>query len=451
MPFLNVSGTAPRSLEIPQKEGNYHGVRKIDKKGGNQRHDDEGTVRCPEALCDRGHIGHGGRGRTQGYAAESGRHHCGIVAFAHQREQDEQSDEHGESKLCDQDGKDGAGQVDQGPELHTHQGHGKEATERNVCNKSHGRGAGRPMGAGKSRKLLGNQVGDQDAGKQAGDEQRQAQPQVLDDPVQQVADDNADMDGKHGIQKVQVADVGLLLRLGEADVAHFLNRLGRWRKLVAVNQQLGDGPSHEAGENEAEGGASDAYLLSVGDALAFNEIRSPGDGGAMAADQGHTAAEDAYSRRQAKERSHSNPHQILGEHESDGNGQEDQQRSPSCQEIACARVDADGSEEIHQQYIPRLKFELNRDAGCGVQQAKQDGEQQPAGYGLRYAEFAQKADLLIEPFSDKQHDDADGDGEKRLNVDDTVLQFHRMPLLKVLVQRPANAQGNRIRNLDERK
>ena len=300
MQFLNVSGTAPRSLEIPQKEGNYHSVRKIDKKGGNQRHDDEGTVRCPEALCDRSHIGHGGRSRTQGYAAESGRHHCGIVAFAHQWEQDEQSDEHGESKLCDQDGKDGAGQIDQGPELHTHQGHGKKATQRNVCNKSHGRGAGRPMGAGKSRKLLGNQVGDQDAGKQAGDEQRQAQPQVLDDPVQQVTGDNADVDGKHCIQKVQVVDAGLLLRLGEAYVAHFLNRLGRRRKLVAVNQQLGDRSSHEAGENEAEGGASDTNFLGVGDALALDKIRGPGDGGAMTTNQGYTASEDADRRRQAK-------------------------------------------------------------------------------------------------------------------------------------------------------
>ena len=114
---------------------------------------------------------------------------------------------------------------------------------------------------------------------------------------------------------------------------------------------------------------------------------------------------------------------------------------PSRQEVACARVDADGGEEIHQQHIPRLKFELNRDTGCGVQQAKQDGEQQPAGYGLRYAEFAQKADLLIEPFSDKQHNDADGDGKKRLNVEDTVLQLHRMPLLKVLVQLPAKQRA----------
>ena len=45
------------------------------------------------------------------------------------------------------------------------------------------------------------------------------------------------------------------------------NRLGRRRKLVAVDQQLGDGPAHEAGEDEAEGGAGDADLHGVGDAL----------------------------------------------------------------------------------------------------------------------------------------------------------------------------------------
>ena len=142
---------------------------------------------CPEALGDRRHIGHGGRGRAQGYAAESGRHHRRIVACGPSAGTGRTQHEHGEDKLGGQDGKDGAGQVDQGPELHAHQGHGKEGAERDVGDQGHGRGAGRPMGPGKGRKPLGHQIGDQDAGEQAGDEQRQAQPQVRDDPVEQVS------------------------------------------------------------------------------------------------------------------------------------------------------------------------------------------------------------------------------------------------------------------------
>ena len=136
---------------------------------------------------------------------------------------------------------------------------------------------------------------------------------------------------------------------------------------------------------------------------------------------------DADRGRQAEERSHADPRQILGEHESDGDGQQDQQRPPAGQEVAGAGVDADGGEEIHQQHVPRPQFELNRDAGGGIQQAEQDGEQQPAGDRLRDAEFAQEADLLVQPLADEQHDDADGDGEEGLDVEDAVLQLHRMP------------------------
>ena len=82
----------------------------------------------------------------------------------------------------------------------------------------------------------------------------------------------------------------------------------------------------------------------------------------MSTNQGNATPKDANRGRQLEERSHADSGQILGEHESDGNAQEDQQRPPSRQQIAGTCVDANSREEIHQKHIPRLKLKLNSDA-----------------------------------------------------------------------------------------
>ena len=59
-------------------------------------------------------------------------------------------------------------------------------------------------------------------------------------------------------------------------------------------------PISQASSAVSDGGASDADLLGVDETLAFNEIGGLGYGGAMTADQGYAAPENADRRRQAK-------------------------------------------------------------------------------------------------------------------------------------------------------
>jgi hypothetical protein len=51
-----------------------------------------------------------------------------------------------------------------------------------------------------------HQVGQQDAGEQAGHEQRQLQPQLGDGAVEAIAEDDRDMDGQHRAEEVHVVD-----------------------------------------------------------------------------------------------------------------------------------------------------------------------------------------------------------------------------------------------------
>ena len=107
--------------EIGQKERNDQRVGQIDEKGTHQRHDDEGQMRGPIALRHRGHVGHRGGGRAQRDPTEAGADHRGVVVAPHGRKDHEQVYGYCHRELNRQDGEDRPGQVDQGPQLHTHQ------------------------------------------------------------------------------------------------------------------------------------------------------------------------------------------------------------------------------------------------------------------------------------------------------------------------------------------
>ena len=125
--------------------------------------------------------------------------------------------------------------------------------------------------AGDTRKGFRDQVGDQDAGKQAGDEKRQLESEIFQPIVEQKAENGADMDGKNRIQKVQMVDpVFACLLLRNANIQGL--RLCRFQ-LVARDKKFGDRPTHQTGKDKAECGAGDTDLHGVGDPVILCDSR----------------------------------------------------------------------------------------------------------------------------------------------------------------------------------
>ena len=89
------------------------------------------------------------------------------------------------------------------------------------------------MCAGYAREILRDQIGDQDARKQTGYEQRQLEAKILQARVEQQADNGGDMYGEHGVEKIQVGNglLGLLIQFAD------IHRLCLdWRQLMPVNE-----------------------------------------------------------------------------------------------------------------------------------------------------------------------------------------------------------------------
>ena len=89
-----------------------------------------------------------------------------------------------------------------------------------------------------------------------------------------------------------------------------------------------------------------------------------------------------------------------------------------------ARVDTDGGEKINQQDISCCQIETDFDTANEIQQRNQQGRYQAAGDRLRYAEFPEKTNSVIDPLAEEQHDNAQCNREKGTKLQNTVIEFH---------------------------
>ena len=105
------------------------------------------------------------------------------------------------------------------------------------------------------------------------------------------------------------------------------------------------------------------------------------------------------------------------------------QRLPARQQVFQAGIDADGGEKVNQQDVPCRQIEIDLDAADQVQQRNQQGKQQAAGDRLRYAEFPEKTDGVIDTLANKQHDNPQGNREKGAELQNTVFKFHGLQRL----------------------
>ena len=83
-----------------------------------------------------------------------------------------------------------------------------------------------------------------------------------------------------------------------------------------------------------------------------------------------------------------------------------------------------GGEEVNQQDVPCSHIETDFNTADQVQQRNQQRGNQAAGHGLRYAELPEKYDNIIDPLTDKQHDDAQCHRHKSAELQNTVIEFH---------------------------
>ena len=182
------------------------------------------------------------------------------------------------------------------------------------------------MGPGSSRytgKTLRNQVGENDSREQTGHEEGQSEPQRSKPGVEHKAENGTDMDGKDRVQEVQMADALLSLSLRQADVLHILP-FGR--QVVSRDQELGDRPPHQAGQDEAKGRAGDSDFHCAGDPIIIGDPRRPGDGGSVSADKGYRTAEKTHRSRQVEKRCDGDAGKVLHNHIGDRESEEDHQR-----------------------------------------------------------------------------------------------------------------------------
>jgi len=164
-----------------------------------------------------------------------------------------------------------------------------------------------------------------------------------------------------------------------------------------------------------------------GTPVALADAGRPCDRRPVPADQRDSAAQQAHGRRLFERPGEGDPNDVLENHVRDGHREQNHQRLAAGQEVPDARIDADGREEIDQQEIPGAELEVHPDTGQRIDEGRNDGQQQAPRDRLRNAELSQDADGIVQPLADEQHEDAEGDGQERIDVQYTVVEFEHGP------------------------
>ena len=117
----------------------------------------------------------------------------------------------------------------------------------------------------------------------------------------------------------------------------------------------------------------------------------------MAAEQRNRAAEQADKGAQPQGCSHGYACEILQEHVSNGQSDQNQEWDAACPKCLDVRVQTDRGEEIEKQEVARGEVERNLEANERIQQCSDDTYEQSAGDRLRDIEVSQNLDSAVEP------------------------------------------------------
>ncbi len=179
--------------------------------------------------------------------------------------------------------------------------------------------------------------------------------------------------------------------------------------------------------------AENADLERVRDPVLLREGRCPGDGGAVPAEQRDAAGKHAHRQGPSDQGGDGDAQSVLQHHENRHRPEEKDERPPAGLEVAHARVDPDGREEVDEEHVARRQLEGDPVAGDEVDEPERHREQQPAGDRLRNVVLAQQRNPPGECLADEEHHDAGGDREERAYEQHALrLEFDHPPPRRML-------------------
>ena len=167
-------------------------------------------------------------------------------------------------------------------------------------------------------------------------------------------DDPADVDREDRVQEREVVDAGLGVAVVHADLGRVA---GRALEPVALHEEARERAAGKAREHEPHRGAEHPDLERIVDAALGDECRRPRDRGAVSPEQGDAAGEYAHRQRAPEQGRDGDPEAVLQQHEHRDGGEQDDERPPAGPEVAHARVDPDGREEVDEQHVARGQLE----------------------------------------------------------------------------------------------
>ena len=168
-------------------------------------------------------------------------------------------------------------------------------------------------------------------------------------------------------------------------------------QMMAGDKKARDRTSDERRDHQPERRTGDTNLARIGNPVLFGECRRPGNASAMAAEQRNRPAEQADKGVQPQGCSHGYTCEILQEHVSNRQSDQNQEWNAACPECLDVRVQTDRGEEIEKQEVARGEVERNLEANKRIQQCSDDTDEQSAGDRLRDIEVSQNLDSAVEP------------------------------------------------------
>ncbi|MNJ62197.1 hypothetical protein D3C77_580280 [compost metagenome] len=98
-----------------------------------------------------------------------------------------------------------------------------------------------------------------------------------------------------------------------------------------------------------------------------------------------------------------------------GQQQQNQERTPTLEQLAYVRFQADAGKEIQQQGVANLQVELDLDVQTEVQKAGHRRTDKTADYRLGNAVLAQHRSVLDKGFAEEQQENGEGKAHKAVN------------------------------------
>ncbi|MNE13921.1 hypothetical protein D3C80_1067740 [compost metagenome] len=182
-----------------------------------------------------------------------------------------------------------------------------------------------------------------------------------------------------------------------------------------TDQPVGDRATDHAGGNQADGVAGDSQFVCVLNAQLFDEKGCPGQGGADTAREGNRAHHQARLGIEPECLGHAHAQQVLHNDEDAREHQQDQQRSPTLDQLAYIRLQADAGKEIQQQRIAHVQVEIYLDIEAVIKKGCHGRTNEAPDDRFGNAVLAQEGVVLDDRLAQKKQQDGEREAHEAMN------------------------------------